>query len=476
MLQFKAEIHFDDISKIIGSLLKAVKPQDFHEFMRYFLKAMREIDSSIVRYLYIEQIDLIDSKSEENIKDIPEDRRLSNTHDLQQTISPTISSNKLASEESKIAKKPAETHSQAAKSMFGDKPEADKLKKSQTTVISKTESNSKSHSQIVPQTSVVNNSPPKVNAASKASNEVTKRDSESQTVHKPTNIDVSLQVSYDFQDLMISRKSSMTQGIYNLGNTCFMNVVLQSFAHFDEFQHIVSTTPGRSNLFNSFKTLMTLLRTNYDTLEVLQDFLRYSASEGSYGNGEQRDPKEFYCFLLEKFQEELPKDLIERTWIAKRIDTYTFPKCKHSSKTITPYPFATVDGTVHWRGLLQNFFKECEQQGTFYCETCSKKTDGKLSTRFEYPDFLVVYFRTPIEITLATELMLLKYYANGKPYPVKTYRAEVIVSRTNSQRESGHYWASALEGDECVIYNDKSVGRRPNNAADAYMVFFKSFK
>ena len=74
-------------------------------------------------------------------------------------------------------------------------------------------------------------------------------------------------------------------GLENNINTCFINSILQCFAHFDAYGTMIDSIVGSSFLTASFKCLIQKMRTGDEVSEILKRFVRYSALEGGYGDG-----------------------------------------------------------------------------------------------------------------------------------------------------------------------------------------------
>ena len=90
----------------------------------------------------------------------------------------------------------------------------------------------------------------------------------------------------------------------------------------------------------------------------------------------------------------------------------------------------------------------------------------------QYPEVLVVYFHQEIELLFDSIFEVKKRVNFVRDEIIKRYRAEVIVSRSGTRREIGHYWATALKGLDAVMYSDKEVNKTIKSCM-AYMVFFR---
>jgi len=96
-------------------------------------------------------------------------------------------------------------------------------------------------------------------------------------------------------------------GLTNIGNTCFMNSVIQCLIHIPEFTKyiiksdtVIADTP-EADLFNKWKILNTELWKGHTTVKP-RSFAQSLVKQPSFGNiviGDQCDAHEFAVFLLD---------------------------------------------------------------------------------------------------------------------------------------------------------------------------------
>ena len=262
-------------------------------------------------------------------------------------------------------------------------------------------------------------------------------------------------------------------GLKNYRNTGFLNSILQCFAHFDAFETMIGSITGSLFLTASFKCLIQKLRTGDGVSDILKQFVRYSALEGGYGDGNLEDAKGFYAFMIEKLAEDIPKDILESTCLVKQTDIFKFERCGHENPIHRVSPFISLQGDKrNWQVSLREYLLDTTYEGDYYCEKCGSREHGTKSTETQYPEVLVVYFHQEIELLLESIFEVKKPVSYGWPVTIQQYRAEVIVSRSGTGRDIGHYWATTLKGSDAVLYSDMEVNKT-NKSCMAYMVFFK---
>ena len=288
----------------------------------------------------------------------------------------------------------------------------------------------------------------------------------------------------------------VSQGLPNLGNTCFMNSIIQCIAHFSSFFQFFQNACLKSSYSKSLKALISCLRFSSDPSKKAVCFNNESIRASGYGNGEQKDSKEFYCFILETLLRESPS--IRETCILQKSEIYSFNECKCSNSITTKYPFIplVVPSGKYWIDELQDFLKEQETAGSLYCVDCKVNFMGKIKTTFIYPKIIPVYFYEPTLIELGSVLVLWKTSDSGGDYKLRPggtsgkirmnrvkhqvdgnrsskleYIVEACVVRSGSSRQFGHYWARTLEKKQIVDYNDSSVSTGSNKSCLAYMTF-----
>ena len=270
-----------------------------------------------------------------------------------------------------------------------------------------------------------------------------------------------------------SLREFISQGLENLGNTCFMNSTLQNIAHFDAFEDFFTNLTPTSPLTSTLKTLIIQQRSSNSISNALHSFKSQSVKFGGYGDGTQQDSKEFYSFLIEHLQEQAGTSLDQ--FLFQRLDTYSFANsCRHSNIVTTPSPFIFLQGGRDVGIEIAEYFAEEDESKDLWCMDCQGMKRGRITTSFRYPVVLVAYFHQPRTVELGARVRLRRESAgNRTKESVKEYRIESAVVRSGRTPQSGHYWAATLEGEKCVIYNDSSVGTTKEKTVLAYMIFLQ---
>ena len=275
-------------------------------------------------------------------------------------------------------------------------------------------------------------------------------------------------------NLSVKNICMVSCGLANLGNTCFLNVIIQCFAHFNEFQAFFLDYRPKSDLTTSLRSLSLAIREKKNPNDLLREFTSLTSQAENYGDGHQYDAKEFYSFIIAEVLKDTP--VLKPYCIIVKTENYHFTgNCKHNDTIETLYPFIPLTG-VDWRREFEEFFQGVTESGNLYCVKCKKNQKGTRNTAYVYPKVLPVYFHQPTPITLGSSLSVVKKNMNkqgrGKDEFIE-YRAEVIIMRRGNNKDSGHFLAVAQEAEYCILYNDSIAKCINPQEFTAYMVFYR---
>ena len=292
-------------------------------------------------------------------------------------------------------------------------------------------------------------------------------------------------------------RKSISQGLPNLGNTCFMNSILQCIAHFSSFEQFFKSTPLKSNYSRSLQDLILCMRSPSNAATLTATFTNESVRLNKHGNGSQQDSKEFYCSILEALLSDSPS--IKETCILQKKETYTFEGCICTNQVTTDYPFIplSVSSRNNWKTELQEFLREQRTVDYYYCIRCRVKRKGCIETAFKFPKVLGIYFHQPINVELGCSVVIdnantaakklgsrnggrgvschseiSRKNENGKSIGQRVeYKAEACVLRSGSTAQCEHYWAMTFEDEQIFGYDDTVVTANRQRNVSAYMLF-----
>ena len=297
--------------------------------------------------------------------------------------------------------------------------------------------------------------------------------------------------------ILKNSRESISQGLPNLSNTCFMNSILQCIAHFPSFVQFFENSHFKSAYGISLQNLILSMISNTDPENFARAFRTESIRFSGHGNGSQNDSKEFYCLLIEALLEDCPS--IKETFILQKTEVYTFDECMCKNQITTDYPFIplAVTSRNNWISEIQEFLREERKPDYYYCTRCRTKRSGYIATTFKFPKVMAIYFHQPITVELGSSVIIdnknptvrnssSRSGARGSSCPPgKTkdneggkfagqkveYIPESCVLRSATNAQYGHYWTVALEGNKLFEYNDLRVSSCSQRSHSAYMVF-----
>lgn len=316
-------------------------------------------------------------------------------------------------------------------------------------------------------------------------------------------------------------------GLKNLGNSCYMNSVLQVLAHTDDFKKYFlnndfdeGSKPLSCALKNFLKEYFENTDNNYFAPEKLHNAIKQQYKtqlhhEMKFANGHQHDPQEFLTIFLDSLETE------NNEWnnIFKGKETIfdTCKDCKDESQKENEIIFwclgikdddlekieshemeedccnccdcCCVYYKTALEKLLDNYKKEEEIESN--CVGCKNNTKKGRITKISFlPKYLILQFKIynhhSVFIKIPKELNLKKYCTeqNNVNFDYTLYG----IVRHHGNKFSGHYTAAIKEGNDWYICDDKTVEKVIKPSLDdgicsrrlsppgTYLLFYKEKK
>ena len=317
-------------------------------------------------------------------------------------------------------------------------------------------------------------------------------------------------------------------GLINLGNSCYMNSVLQVLAHTDDFKEYFL----KNNFDEGSKPLSIALKIfleeyfenkdkNYFAPKKLHDAIQQQYktqlnSEMRFANGYQHDPEEFLSMFLDSLKVENKK--WNNIFKGKETILDTCKNCKDESRKENEIIFwglgikdddlekieshemeedccnccdcCCVYYKTALEKLLDNYYTK-EEEIEVNCGSCNNNTNRRRTTKISFlPKYLIlqleIYDYHSVFIKIPKELNLEKYCTEQKKVNFD-YTLYGIV-RHHGNKFSGHYTAAIKEENDWYICDDRIVEKVINPSLDngicsrrlsppgTYLLFYKGKK
>ncbi|ESO88451.1 hypothetical protein LOTGIDRAFT_234511 [Lottia gigantea] len=300
-------------------------------------------------------------------------------------------------------------------------------------------------------------------------------------------------------------------GLLNLGNSCYMNSIIQTLYMCDEFRQGVLTHPIRSpgNILSKLQEVFAFLAKSHRPAIAPSSFLDASRPPW-FTNGCQQDCSEFLKYLLDQMHEQEKmksitqgspnKTIIEDTFGGKMSSTVRCLKCKHESTKVEDFidiPLAfphntssskqlvggssehsitTVEqeqkmdasadksGPLHLNDLVKHYLQTEKLTGDnkYHCDHCKGLQEGESNIKIEQsPQYLVLTllrFSYDVKLQCRSKIFREVKYPETLVLPIQTKKSPEQTSKRMKPNNVPSDVYKTLMGDEnSVIGTDKEV-------------------
>ena len=347
--------------------------------------------------------------------------------------------------------------------------------------------------------------------------------------------------NYYYEDSYNNKKNSINEyeniiksriGLYNLGNTCYMNSCLQNLIHckffikklvkINERKKITNNTPITSEFFylchkisnkneeignpTSFKKIFSMKHKEYKGHSQLdsQEFCRILLEDMNYELNEVKNKSEYKELSTDgKTKKQCDKEfdslfksrensIIIDTFYGQIINIFTC-KCNYetySFQKVLDLPLLLPDGDkpISLNKLLDEYFEGDSIQFSSKCKKCGKKTEHKKEIRISQPsNVLILSFqrinertqkKNVSEIKFSEKLSLKKYVDSDCGfYNESQYELFGIIFH-KGKINFGHYFTYIkIDERDWYEFNDSKViyiGREINTTSSSvYALFYQ---
>ncbi|XP_057656003.1 ubiquitin carboxyl-terminal hydrolase 38 [Diorhabda carinulata] len=298
-------------------------------------------------------------------------------------------------------------------------------------------------------------------------------------------------------------------GLNNLGNTCYMNSVLQALFMTKIFRNeVLRHNRDVSQLFSKLQALFVLLQFSKRNSLSPNDILHVSRPPG-FSLGHQHDSSEFLGYLLDTLheQEKNVTNTIESCYGDEGAVALLPTKVQQSfgGKTMTVSRCGecttTSERVDHFRELQLSFPNHSDNQSVqtlldyylqpeklsgdnqYHCDICNRLTDGEKVTKIvEAPArliFTLKHFRYDPTSHQRTKLLQTVVLDDRLTLDSHIYELYAAVVHCGFSVDSGHYYTLAKDKSQWYKFNDSCVSKattedlkRLKPPETAYILFY----
>ncbi|WFD26263.1 ubiquitinyl hydrolase 1 [Malassezia nana] len=324
--------------------------------------------------------------------------------------------------------------------------------------------------------------------------------------------------------MRVPKLSLRVSGLYNRGNTCYLNSVMQALLHTPPLAaamltQSVPTLVGRfgmprtskqalkaANMFNPVAALKELFERAYSGTSAVAP-TQFLANLRKFARplrpGRQEDAHEYLRLLLEAMQQAsvcfsgkdvAPNDPLLTTTLVQQIfggrlrSRVTCHSCQHHSDTYDPAMDLSLDvrkGISSVKQALEAFTAPEALADKYQCDSCHARVDAtKCFTIDRSPLVLTVHLKRfgllgnkiTKPVSYAERLGLGRYMSKRGSPGEHTYRLYAIVHHYGSGPHVGHYVASVRAADGQWLRMDDSdvspLRQCPLDDPSAYVLFY----
>ena len=284
-----------------------------------------------------------------------------------------------------------------------------------------------------------------------------------------------------------NQKSTPFVGLKNLGCTCYINSLVQTFYHIPLFQESILncdySPPNERNCFYQLKKIfysLKYLQTSYYTpLSFVQNY-----DNDHLDVKMQMDAFEFFFDFLDKIEQKLKntknENIIKYFFMGKQNDVLTFEeKCNHHRTNESSFYSIQlqVQGKKDIYDSLNSLIEGEKMSGDncIYCQQCNAKFPAIKSQNFKVLPRIFMFVLKRFEFNYQTmqKTKINDYYEFPLILDMNQYTEDFIKNKKNEDNryrlksiivhtgncESGHYYAFILDekSNEWYEFNDTKV-------------------
>lgn len=302
---------------------------------------------------------------------------------------------------------------------------------------------------------------------------ISQEDNQARKYHNPQN-------SHKFIDKNSISAFKGSKGLRNLGNSCYMNSVLQLFAHFDEFDNFEFSSLLNSRLCELVKAMRKGQKNSSQLDNALSAFYKTLLDENdNFIKGQENDPKYLLIYLHKTLIDEHDLNLIRCTksivfkhkYNKKKYHKVAYPEQVTNVFSITPLQNSIQLSDIY--NIINQFLigddNKINVKG--YCEKCLKDVSGNEVVESCSLGNYAVFCMTNSYYNC--------YLNDIKDFSVGNYLFELVavIIREVYQGFSAHNYAICKEGEDWIIYNDSEVKILDiRSLKNVYMLIYKTNK